>query len=179
MGKFGDRLFGMLLRVTDCAEIHHPAEPNRKPKIYIADSVSPREKAAVAGALKCFVILSEEEHRSSAVLRTINPRRVITANGGLNTEWLHEALGRLKQGGSIIAFSGSVGYGGAVLLSLLSGAEIVPLHSIRRRTLFQRHSVKVGEPIVPNGGAALSSEWVNSEVLRVNKAMSAIKEALP
>lgn len=152
-------------------------QPGNKPRIYVSDSASPREKAAVAAALGCSVILSAEERRSSRLLRTINPRRVITASGGLNTEWLHAALGRLKHGGSTVVFSSSVGYGGAVLLSLLSGAEIVPLHSAPRRALFRCRSVKAGEPIAPDSGAALSSEWVNYEVRRVDKAMSAIRRA--
>lgn len=178
MGGFGDRLFG-LLRVAVCTKVYRPdgRQNDVKPKIYISDETFPRERAAIAAALKCTAILPIEEYAGSAAMRAISHKSVITADGGLNTEWLHAALKRLKTDSVLIFSSGSVGYGGAVVLSLMSGAEIVPLYSRLRYKPIRQRRITVGAPIVPGGNNDLSAEWMNSEIKRVDTAMSAIRGA--
>lgn len=179
MSGFGDRLFGLLLRAGGCTKICRPdgRQDGVKPEIYISDETSPREKAAIAAALKCTVILPTEEYLGSAAMRTISPKSVITADGGFNTEWFHAALKRLKTDCVLIFSTGSVGCGGAVVLSLMSGAEIVPLYSRPRYRLIRQRRITVGAPIAPGGDYDLSAEWVNSEIKRVDTAMSAIRGA--
>lgn len=176
MSSFGDTLFGLLLRAVGSAEVCRTdgRRAGVKPEIYISDETFPREKAALAAALKCTAILPIEEYLGSAVMRTISPKNVITAGGGFNTEWLHAALKRLKTDCVLIFSTGSVGYGGAVVLSLMSGAEIVPLYSRTRYRLIKRR-ITAGAPIAPGGNYDLSAEWINSEIKRVDTAMSAIR----
>lgn len=178
MRKLGNRLFGLYLRAVSCPKIHRPDGEtyDNKPKIYVCGEVSAREKVSIIGALKCSVILPSGEYLGG-VLRTIDRRRVIPAGCGFDTEWIHEALRRLRLGESVMVFAESAGYGGAVLMSLLSGAEIVPTASYSRSKykLFRRHNITVGEPIPPSGNSVLSAEWVNSEIKRIDTAVSAIK----
>lgn len=180
MGKFGNKLFGLCLRAVSCPKIHRPdGEPaDGKPKIYVCGEVPPREKISLIGALKCSVILSRDEYPDSTVMCAVGSRRVIAADGGFNTEWIHEALRRLKHGESVMVFAERAGYGGAVLMSLLSGAEIVPIAALYSRSkykLFRRHNITVGAPILPSGNSVLSAEWVNSEIQRIDTAILAIR----
>ena len=182
MRELGNKLFGLYLRVVNCPKIHRPdGEPDdNKPKIYVCGEVPPHEKVSMIGALKCSVILPHDEYLDGKVTRAFGMRRVISADGGFNTEWIHEALRRLRRGESVMVFSESAGYGGAVLMSLLSGAEIVPIAALYSRSkykLFRRHNITVGAPILPSGNSVLSAEWVNSEIKRIDTAISAIKGA--
>lgn len=158
MSGLSDRLFGLLLRAAGCAKVYRPdgRQNDVKPKIYISDETSPRERAVIAATLKCTAVLPA---------------------GGFDTEWLHAALKRLKTDSVLIFSTGSVGYGGAVVLSLMSGAEIVPLYSRSCYKLIKRRRITVGAPIAPGGNYDLSAEWVNSEIKRVDTAMSAIRGA--
>lgn len=179
MRELGNKLFGLYLRTVNCPKIHRPDGElgNNKPKIYVCGEASPHEKVSMIGALKCSVILPRGEY-GGTVTHAVGSRRVIAADGGFNTEWIHEALRRLRRGESVMVFSESAGYGGAVLMSLLSGAEIVPIAALYSRSkykLFRRHNITVGAPILPSGDSVLSAEWVNSEIKRIDTAISAIK----
>lgn len=178
MSGFCGGLLG-LLRGVVCTEVCRPdgRQNDVKPKIYISGESSPREMAAIALALKCAVILSAEEYTDGAAMRMINPKRVIAAGGGFDTEWLHTALKRLKTDSVLIFSVGSVGCGGAVVLSLMSGAEIVPLYSKLRHKPLRQRRITLGAPIAPGGAYDLSAEWVNSEIERVDTAMSMIRGA--
>lgn len=178
MSCFGYGLSG-LFRAAGFTRIYRPDEcqGDEKPKIYISDETSLREKTAIAAALRCTVILPIEEYIGCTAVRTISPYKVITACGGFNTEWFHAALKRLKTDSVLIFSTGSVGYGGAVVLSLMSGAEIVPLCSRSSRRLIRQRRITIGAPIVPEGNYALSAECVNSEIKRVDTALSAIRGA--
>lgn len=175
--SFKSMLSGLLLRAGLCTKVCRPAERQNdvKPKIYISDEGTPLEKAAIAAALKCAVILSAEENFGCAAMRALNPGNVITAGSGFNTEWLHTALKRLKTDSVLIFSTGSAGYGGAVVLSLMSGVEIVPLYSSQQNKLIKQRLITIGAPISPDGNYDLSAEWVNSEIKRVDTAMSAIR----
>ena len=179
MAKLVNNLLAVLLKAADHTTVCH-ADARRssgKPRIYIADDASPREKTAIVGAMKCPVILSREEYSDNAVMRTIDPRRVIPMTGGFNTEWLHSALRFLKAGGGVLIFSaGNMRYVDAVVLALLSGAEILPLHSKSCYKLIRRHRITVGEPISPGRIYDLSADSVNTEIARVDSAMSSVRE---
>ena len=180
MRKLGNKLFGLYLRTVNCPKIHRPDGEfgSNKPKIYVCGEAAPHEKVSMIGALKCSVILSRDEYLGGTVMRAVGLRRVIAADGGFNTEWIHEALRRLRHGENVMVFSESAGYGGAVLMSLLSGAEIVPIAALYSRSkykLFRRHNITVGAPILPSDNSVLSTEWVNSEIKRIDTAISAIK----
>lgn len=179
MAGLGSKLFGLILKAADHVTVclADGRQSDGKPRIYIADDASPREKAAIVGALKCPVILSREEYSDNAVMRTIDPRHVIPADGGFNTEWLHSALKSLKAGGGVLIFSaGNMRYVDAVVLALLSGAEILPLYSKQCYKLGRRRCITVGEPISPGGIYDLSADRVNSEIARVDTAMSSVRE---
>lgn len=155
-----------------------------KPRIYIANRS--RDAAAVLSALTkggACLLISEKLLAEEPRLRYISKKRVITASGGVNTGWLHEALKRLKGGESLLIFpdveeradGADGGFNPAfVLLSLLSGAEIVPLYSRPRQTVFHCLDIKAGEPILPDSSAALTAETLKKEGERVRSALSAL-----
>lgn len=158
-----------------------------KPRIYIANRTRPRDAAAVLAALGrsgVCLLISEKRHAESPRLRYISKKRVITASGGVNTGWLHEALKQLKNGVSLLIFTdgeeragGGDGFNPAfVLLSLLSGAEIVPLYSRPRQNVFHCLDIKAGEPILPDSTAALTAEVLKKEGERVRSALFALAE---
>ena len=160
-----------------------------KPRIYIANHTSSRDVAAVLSALNkggTCLLISEKRCAEDQRLRYINKKRVITAAGGVNTKWLHDALKRLKGGESLLIFpdderranDADDGFNPAfVLLSLLSGAEIVPLYSRPRQTVFHGLNIKAGEPILPDSTAALTADMLKKEGERVRSALSALAEA--
>lgn len=177
MGGLGDRLFALLLKAEGCTKVFRPdgRQNDIKPKIYISDETSPREKAAIAAALKCAVILPVEEYLGCAVIRTISPKNVITAGGGFNTEWLHAALKRLKTDSVLIFSTEGAGYAEAAVLSLMSGAGIAPLYSRTQYGLIRQRRITVGTPIAPGNDRDLSANWVCSVIDRVDSAMSEIR----
>ena len=162
-----------------------------KPRIYIANHTGPRGAAAVLSALNkanpCLLV-SQKRCGEELRLRKITKKRVITAAGGVNTKWLHEALRRLKCGESLLIFPGEIPAKGEgvsqndnfdpafVLLSLLSGAEIVPLYSSPKHTMFHCLNIKAGKPILPDSTAALTTEVLKKEGERVRNALSALAE---
>lgn len=160
-----------------------------KPRIYIANHTSSRDVAAVLSALNksgTCLLISEKRRAEDPRLRYINKKRVITAAGGVNTKWLHEALKRLKSGESLLIFPDDGGCANDtgdgfnpafVLLSLLSGAEIVPLYSRPRQTVFHCLNIKAGEPILPDSTAALTADMLKKEGERVRSALCALAEA--
>ena len=182
--ELGNKLFRLYLRAVNCPKIHRPdgETADNKPKIYVCGEISAREKVSLAGALKCSVILSRNEYLGCTVMRTIGTRKVIVADGGFNTEWIHEALRRLKHGESVMIFAESAEYDCAALMSLLSGAQIVPIaaqYSRSKYKPFRRHNIMVGAPILPSGNSVMSAEWVNSEIRRIDTAISEIKGVRP
>lgn len=159
-----------------------------KPRIYIANHIHSRDIAAVLAALnksKTCLLISEKRCAENSRLRYINKKRVITVTGGINTKWLHDALKRLKGGESLLIFPDDENRADAlndgfnpafVLLSLLSGAEIIPLYSRPRRTVFHCLNIKAGEPILPDNTAALTAEVLKKEGERARIALSALAE---
>lgn len=177
MRKIGRHFLRRFIEITHSAKIYEAEKvlADGKPKIYISNCESPRYAVTARSALNCTIILPCSEYNDSAVLRTVNSRRVITSDEGFNTEWLHSALRRLKSGESLLICPKTpdpdVGNAGAVLLSLLSGAEIVPLYSGSERRSFWRLKITAGTPIAPSENSVLTSEWINAEITRVNNAM--------
>lgn len=164
-----------------------------KPRIYITNHTRSRDAAAVLSALdkaKPCMLVSEKRYARDHHLRSIGRDRVITAAGGINTKWLHDSLRRLKGGESLLIFpDGESPHDGSsppeqdsfnpsfVLLSLLSGAEIVPLYSAPGHTVFRCLNITAGTPIQPDCTSALTAEVLKKEGDRVRSALSALADA--
>lgn len=159
-----------------------------KPRIYISNHTCSRDAVAVLSALEkarpCMLV-SQKRYTEDFRLRNINKNRIITAAGGVSTKWLHDALKRLKSGESLLIFTDDESppqnkdsfNTSFVLLSLLSGAEIVPLYSAPRHTVFRCLSITAGKPILPDSTSALTAEMLKREGERVKSALSALANA--
>ena len=156
-----------------------------KPRIYISNHTCSRDAIAVLSALdkvRPCMLVSRKRYEEDFRLRNINKKRIITAAGGVSTKWLHDALRRLKNGESLLIFPDDEspprdndGFDPAfVLLSLLSGAEIVPLYSAPRHTVFRCLNITAGKPMLPDNSAALTAETLKKESERVKSALSAL-----
>lgn len=176
------KILGALIKLTSISPSKGFAA-RTKPCIYIANSTDPRSELATYYALKggkACLLVSHEQYSKSRVLRTVNKNRIIAAVGGINTEWFHSALRRIKSGESILLFpqkNGGVIDAAFVLLSLLSGAEIVPIHTKSRRGLFCMVYVTAGKPISPDSAAALTVQQIRREDERARKELSALAGA--
>lgn len=156
-----------------------------KPRIYIANSACAQNAVVTLSALnaaKPCMLVMEKRYRSDRLLHAVNRRKLITAAGGIDTVWLHSALKRLRGGESLLIFpeeetGENVKFNPAfVLLSLLSGAEIVPLYSAPKRTLFGRFSITAGEPLMPDSNAMLTAAVLEKEGKRVQSALALLAE---
>lgn len=182
MRRFLRAFFGVLIKATSVVRSVTGADiSDGKPRIYIANSTDTRGELATfyaLGRLKMCLLVSSEEYSEKPALRTVNSKRIIAAKGGICTEWLHDALRRIKSGESILLFPEKQGEGGFgatyILLSLLSGAEIVPIYSKERRGVFRKVRVTVGEPLHPDSAAALTAQQVRDESERARVSLSAL-----
>lgn len=159
-----------------------------KPRIYIANHTCSRDAVAVLSALdkaRPCMLVSRKRYAEDIRLRNINKNRIITAAGGVSTKWLHDALKRLNGGESLLIFpedesppQDKDGFNPSfVLLSLLSGAEIVPLYSAPKHKVFRCLDIKAGKPIRPDSTAALTTEMLKKEAERIKRALSALANA--
>lgn len=91
-------IFGALIKFTSLSSAEDfPA--GTKPHIYIADSAGLRSKLATYYAMKskkACLLVTFEEYAQNKAFRTVNKKRIIAANGGIDTEWFHSALRRKK-----------------------------------------------------------------------------------
>lgn len=160
---------------------------NDRPRIYFIGGVRPRDAVASLCAEGSCVLVTQEEYDSDRLLRALKEKHLITAKGGMNTEWLHSALRRLSEGQSLLAFPdgkrASELSAAAVLLSLMSGAEIVPMYSTAAdcgRHLFpRRRKLTAGKPLRPDENTRLTSEQLKKESGRLCTAISELHSAEP
>ena len=159
----------------------------RKPHIFVADIADTRDAVATLCALRrtgrdgtcgtapCMVV-SETEYARNAMLRSVSRRRLIRQKGGLNTEWVHDGLKRLRNGQSLLMLQKAESGAGtaAVFLSLMSGAEIVPLYSPPHKSLFRRQRIAAGAPMSPDRTLGLTAEALRHEFGRVQAAIRSL-----
>ena len=189
MRRLLNRAFGLLMKITSfprlcCADgVAGDVVGDGQPRIYIENSTCSRDAVATLSALgkkRTCLLVSESEYCSDRVLRTLSPRRTIIAAGGLNTEWVHTALRRLRNGESILFFPEKRADGANVtelnpafiLLSIMSGAEIVPLHNAPKRRLFRVQNITAGRPIRPDTNSLLTSAFLKRESERARSEMA-------
>lgn len=188
MRRLLNRAFGLLMKITSfprlcCADgVAGDVVGDGKPRIYIENSTCSRDAVATLSALgkkRTCLLVSESEYCSDRVLRTLSPKRTIVALGGLNTEWVHTALKRLRNGESILFFPEKRADGNVtelnpafILLSIMSGAEIVPLHNAPKRRLFRTQKITAGRPIRPDADSLLTSAFLKQESERARTEMA-------
>lgn len=170
-------VFGALIKLTSVTE--RSVAGGGKPCIYIANSIDTRAELATFYALerdKTCLLVSSREYSEKAALRTVSRRHIIAAQDGISTEWLHAALRHIKGGESILLFPDNNDGVGAVftLLSLLSGADIVPLYSRAWYGPLCTVRVTAGEPLRPDTAAALTAQQVRRENERAIASLSAL-----
>lgn len=178
-------LFGALIKLTSVSRHIAGADiSDGKPRIYIANSTDTRGELATFYALereKTCLLVSSQEYSSKRALRTVSRKHIIAAQDGISTEWLHAALRRIKGGESILLFpdnqNGGVG-AAFILLSLLSGADIVPLYSRACYGPLCTVRVTAGAPLRPDPAAVLTAQQVRRENERAMVSLSALAGAV-
>lgn len=181
MRRFLRALFGALIKLTSVTRHISGADiGDGTPRIYIANSTDTRGELATFYALeraKTCLLVSSEDYSAKSALRTVSSSRIIAAQGGISTEWLHSALRHIKSGESILLFPDDRdgGFGATfILLSLLSGAEIVPLYSKARSGILCKVNVTAGKPLRPDPAAALTAQQVRRENERARVSLLAL-----
>lgn len=146
-------------------------------RIYVFNRTCSRDAVAALsfmGPDKTCMLVTQEEYDTDRILRTVSRQRLITAKGGINTEWLHSALRRLKEGQSILFFPDETrgSDAAAVLLAVMSGAEIVPMYSRAEYVPLRRRNIVAGKPMLPDGSAQLTADQLRVEYRRLRRALA-------
>lgn len=173
------RLLGGIARRRQRLHIDSTADfpSDGRARIYVFNKTCSRDAVA---ALSCMdpartcMLVPQEEYDTDRILHTVSKQRIITAKGGVNTEWLHSALRRLKDGQSVLLFPDETKStdAAAVLLAVMSGAEIVPMYSRAEYTPLRRRNIRAGKPLHPDGSAPLTADRLRIEYRRLRRALA-------
>lgn len=172
-------LFGRIARRRQRLHIDGTADvpSDGRARIYVFNKTCSWDAVAALSSMdpaSTCMLVTQEEYDTDMILHTVNRQRIITAKGGVNTEWLHSSLKRLKDGQSILLFPDETkgADAAAVLLAVMSGAEIVPMYSRAECTLLRRWNIRAGKPLHPDGSAPLTADRLRIEYRRLRRALA-------